>query len=74
MRVNQVITAVWGLYFFVCALISVYRRLSGDSDFAWSYAWVALALLATLFTARFPAWYRTRALRAAPQGAPPGGD
>jgi hypothetical protein len=66
-RVNQYITAVWGLYFSLCALIALYRLLSGNPDLAWKYAWVALGVLAALFSSYFPAWYRAHVLRAGPQ-------
>jgi uncharacterized membrane protein len=65
-RVNQCITAVWGLNFFLCALIALYRQLSGNPDLAWKYAWLALGLLAVLFSAYFPAWYRAHALHKEP--------
>jgi uncharacterized membrane protein len=71
MRVNQCITAVWGLDFFLSTLISAYRTFTGDPSLVWKYAWVALSLLAALFTRYFPAWYRARALRLVPQNAPP---
>jgi uncharacterized membrane protein len=62
MRINQYITGVWGLDFFLSALVSLYRHATGDRDIASQYAWVVFSVLAALFTVRFPAWYRARAL------------
>jgi uncharacterized membrane protein len=73
LRVNQWITGVWGLAFFLSALVSAYRSFTGDPSLVWKYAWILLSVLAALFTAYFPGWYRARALRAAPQSAPPAG-
>jgi hypothetical protein len=70
LRVNQYITAAWGLNFVLAALVSGYRHLSGDASLVWKYAWVALSLLAVLFTAYFPGWYRSHALRGTPQSEP----
>ncbi len=70
LRINQYITAAWGLYFSLCALISAYRLVSGDPSLIWKYAWVGLAFVATAFTAYFPAWYRAHALHATPPDAP----
>lgn len=69
--VNQYITAVWGLNFVLAALVSGYRHLSGDPSLVWKYAWVVLSVLAVLFTAYFPGWYRSHALRGTPQPEPP---
>jgi len=71
LRTNQCITAVWGLEFFLAALVSTYRWLSGDPSLVWKYAWVPLLVLAVLFTTYFPAWYKARALRTVPQHTPP---
>jgi all-trans-retinol 13,14-reductase len=62
-RINQYITAVWGLDFFLSAFVSLYRQATGDRDIVSQYAWVLFSVLAALFTVRFPAWYRARALR-----------
>jgi hypothetical protein len=62
-RTNQYITAVWGLDFFLSALISLYREVSGDKSLASQYAWVLFSLGAALFTVYFPPWYRARTLR-----------
>lgn len=64
-RVNQSITAAWGLDFFLSALVSVYRHASGDTGLAAQYASVVFSACALVFTLRFPNWYRARALRAA---------
>lgn len=68
-RINQCITAVWGLDFFLCALVSLYRHATGDSGLASQYAWVLFSAGAVLFTLYFPAWYRARALGAAGSGS-----
>ena len=68
-RVNQYITAVWGLAFFLSALVSLYRQVSGDQSLASQFAWVLFSLGAALFTAYFPPWYRTRTLRAVAERA-----
>jgi uncharacterized membrane protein len=73
-RVNQYITAVWGLSFFLAALISAYRHLSSDPVALSKYAGYAFMLAAALFTAYFPAWYRTRFARAAQSGVLGGGE
>jgi uncharacterized membrane protein len=67
-RINQVITAVWGLAFFLSALVSLYRHVTGDTDLAAQYAWILFLVGAALFTAYFPGWYRARALRLAESG------
>jgi all-trans-retinol 13,14-reductase len=68
-RVNRYITAVWGLDFFLSALVSLYRHTTGDTGLVLQYAWVLLSVFAALFTTRFPAWYRARALRAVSSSA-----
>jgi len=60
-RVNQYITAVWGLAFFPSALVSIYRHVTGDMSLASRYAWVLLSMAAAFFTVCFPDWYRARA-------------
>jgi all-trans-retinol 13,14-reductase len=62
-RVNQCITAVWGLDFFLSALVSLYRHTTGDTSFVSQYAWVLFSVGAALFTVYFPDWYRARTLR-----------
>ena len=56
------ITAAWGLDFLLSALVSLYRHATGDRGIMSQYAWVVFSVLAALFTVRFPAWYRARAL------------
>jgi len=68
-RTNQYITAVWGLDFFLSALVSIYRQVSGDKGLASQYAWVLFSLGAALFTVYFPPWYRARTLRLSVEGA-----
>ena len=68
-RTNQYITAVWGLDFFLSALVSIYRHVSGDQSLVWQYAWVFFSLGAALFTVYFPARYRARTLRLPAEGA-----
>jgi all-trans-retinol 13,14-reductase len=60
-RINQAITAVWGLDFFLSALISLYRHATGDAGLAWRFASVVLSAAAALFTVYFPDWCRARA-------------
>jgi hypothetical protein len=62
-RINQYITAVWGLDFFLSALVSLYRHVAGDRSLASQNAWIVFSVAAALFTAYFPAWYRARAVR-----------
>jgi uncharacterized membrane protein len=61
-RINQYITAIWGLDFFLSALVSLYRHISGDQSLVSQYAWVLFSLGAALFTVYFPPWYRARIL------------
>ena len=61
-RINQYITAVWGLDFFLSMLVSLYRQESGDQSLVSHYAWVLFSLGAAVFTVYFPAWYRARAM------------
>ncbi|HWA79394.1 MAG TPA: hypothetical protein VG848_03695 [Acetobacteraceae bacterium] len=68
LRINQYITAVWGLDFFLSALVSLYRHETGDQGLASQYAWVLFSVGAALFTIYFPAWYRARSLRPARSG------
>jgi len=68
-RINQYITGIWSLAFFLSALVSLYREVSGDKSFASQYAWVLFSVGAALFTVYFPPWYRGRALNPASQGA-----
>lgn len=65
LRINQYITAVWGLDFFLSALLSFYRHRTGDRSLASQYASVAFLVGALLFTIYFPPWYRARVLSAA---------
>jgi uncharacterized membrane protein len=69
LRINQIITGVWGLDFFLSALISLYRHATGDDDLATRYGWVVLSTAAVVFTIYFPDWYRARALRRADPAA-----
>jgi hypothetical protein len=62
LRINQYITAVWGLDFFLSALVSFYRHRTGDRSLVTQYASVGFLLGALLFTTYFPPWYRARAL------------
>jgi all-trans-retinol 13,14-reductase len=64
-RINQYITAVWGLDFFLSALVSLFRHATGDTNLASQYAWVLFSVGAAVFTVYFPAWYRGRALHPA---------
>jgi all-trans-retinol 13,14-reductase len=64
-RINQYITAVWGLDFFLSGLVSLYRHAAGDTSLASQYAWVVFSVGAALFTVNFPAWYRARKIRPA---------
>ncbi len=68
-RINQYITAVWGLDFFLAALVSIYRHATGDASLVSQYAWVLFSVGAALFTVRFPDWYRARAPRHAESGS-----
>jgi uncharacterized membrane protein len=67
-RINQIITAVWGLDFSLSALVSLYRHATGDTSLASEYAWVLFSVGAAVFTVYFPDWYRARALRPADSG------
>jgi uncharacterized membrane protein len=62
-RINQYITAIWGLDFFLSALVSLYRHMSGDQSLVSQYAWVLFSLGGAIFTLYFPPWYRARTLR-----------
>jgi hypothetical protein len=62
-RINQYITAVWGLDFFLCALVAIYRHAAGDTGPVAQYAWVLFSLGAVLFTLYFPDWFRNRSPR-----------
>jgi hypothetical protein len=64
LRVNQYITAVWGVNFLLQTVFSVYRHVYG-ANVLMAMAWVPLTLGAILFTTRFPDWYRQRAFAAA---------
>jgi all-trans-retinol 13,14-reductase len=61
-RINQYITAVWGLDFFLSALVSLYRHATDDTGLVSQYAWVLFSAVAALFTVHFPGWYRAKAL------------
>ena len=65
LRINQYITAVWGVDFSLSALVSLFRHATGDTSFVSQYAWVLFSVGAALFTVYFPGWYRARALRPA---------
>ena len=52
-RINQYITAVWGLDFFLSMLVSLYRQESGDQSLVSHYAWVLFSLGAAVFTVYF---------------------
>jgi all-trans-retinol 13,14-reductase len=65
-RINQYITAVWGLNFILATCVLIYRRQSVNPDPYSQYAWVAFALGAAIFTVYFPEWYRSRDLHAMP--------
>jgi all-trans-retinol 13,14-reductase len=67
-RINQLITAVWGLDFCLSAIVSLYRHATGDTSLASQYAWVLFSVGAALFTVYFPDWYRARALGPAGSG------
>jgi len=69
-RINQYITAVWGLDFFLSTLVTVYRQVSSDRSLTSQYLWVVFSLGAALFTVYFPAWYRAHVLRGAAESAP----
>jgi uncharacterized membrane protein len=70
LRINQAVTAVWGLSFFLSAVISLYRHATGDDSFVSRYAWVLFSAAALAFTVYYPDWQRARALRSAPTSAP----
>lgn len=61
-RINQYIAAVWGLDFFLSALVSVWRHATGDTGFVSHNIWILFSVAAALFTVYFPAWYRARRL------------
>jgi uncharacterized membrane protein len=65
LRINQAITGVWGLSFFLSALISLHRHATGEDSLATRYAWVLLSAAAVVFTLYYPEWRRARALRSA---------
>jgi all-trans-retinol 13,14-reductase len=67
-RINQLITAVWGVDFCLSAVASLYRHATGDTSLASQYAWVLFSVSAALFTVYFPDWYRARALGPAGPG------
>jgi uncharacterized membrane protein len=69
LHINQAITAVWGLSFFLSVMISLYRHATGDDSFFTRYAWILLSAAALAFTLYFPDWYRARALRASAPSA-----
>jgi hypothetical protein len=60
-RINRNVIAVWGLDFFLSAVVLLYRHATGDAGLASRYAWVLFSVLAALFTVYFPDWYRVRA-------------
>jgi len=70
LHINQAITAVWGLSFFLSAVLSLYRHATSDDSLVAQYAWVVFTAAALIFTVYYPDWRRARALRAA---APPAG-
>jgi hypothetical protein len=67
LRINQYITAVWGLDFFLCALVSLYREATHDTSLASQCAWVLFSIGAVLFTVWFPDWYRGRVMQHLPE-------
>jgi hypothetical protein len=67
LRINQYITAVWGLDFFLCALVSLYREATHDTSLASQYAWILFSVGAVLFTIWFPEWYRGRVMQYLPE-------
>ena len=68
-RINQYITAAWGLDFLLSLLISLYKQTTGETNFVVNYAWMLFSVAAVLFTVYFPDWYKSRALRRLPQTA-----
>lgn len=62
-RINQYITAVWGIDFFLSTLVSLYRQVSGDQSLASQYAPVVFSVGAAVFTVYCPPWYRARVVR-----------
>lgn len=69
-RINQYITAAWGVDFFLSALVSAYRHATGDTSLTSQYAWILFSVAAVLFTVYFPDWYRARAIRPPLERAP----
>lgn len=67
LRINQYITAVWGLDFFLCALVSLYREATHDTSLASQYAWILFSVGAVLFTVWFPDWYGGRVMQHLPE-------
>lgn len=65
LRINQYITAVWGLDFLLSALVALYRVQTGARGLAAGYAWILFTVIAVVFTLHFPDWYKSRALRPA---------
>jgi hypothetical protein len=67
LKINKMITAVWGLYFVLSAVIG-----EVDNIIEWNYWWVISASLmigTILFTMKFPEWYKSRRTAKAPDGA-----
>ena len=62
-RINQYITAVWGIDFFLSTLVSLYRQVSGDQSLASQYAQRSVSVGAAVFTVYCPPWYRARVVR-----------
>ncbi len=68
LRINQYITAVWGIDFLLSTVVTVIHQATGASGFLIHNAWVVFAIPAVIFTVYFPPWYRRRALGASSQG------
>lgn len=71
LRITRRITAVWGLSFFLSAIVSLYRHATGATGLASQYAWIVFAFGAALFTVYFPGWYRARAVRGTARSSVP---
>ncbi len=65
LRINQYITAVWGLDFLLSALVALYRVQTHSTALAAQYIWILFTVIAVAFTLHFPDWYKARVLRPA---------
>lgn len=63
LRINQYITAVWGLDFLLAALVALYRQQTGTTSLWAQYIWILFTVVAVVFTLHFPDWYKARVLR-----------